>query len=177
MSDTIRVLVTGSRYYGNLDRVHEAVTDVDHAYPFPSLLLVHGRCDPRLRDAFRTRVSWDEAEEWPLAERLELLGGDWLMAQVAAEHGWGTESHAADWPRGKRAGFERNALMVGLGAELVVALTEFCGKPDCTRKKGAHLSHGTAHCMQLADLAGIKVWKYPAAPAVTANPVSNDRLF
>ena len=49
MSDPVRVLVTGSRYYPNADRVREAITDVERADPFPGppLILVNGRCGPR----------------------------------------------------------------------------------------------------------------------------------
>jgi hypothetical protein len=162
MSDPVRVLVTGSRYYPNVSRVREAATDVEAVYAGSPLILVHGRCDPRNRDAFRTQVPWGEAEGRPLDERMDLLGGDWLMAQVAADHGWGTEAHRADWSLGKQAGFQRNATMIGLGAEVAVALTDWCDLPDCTRKRGAHITHGTDHCAGLAELARIKTWRYPA---------------
>lgn len=164
MTSPVRVLVTGSRYYPNVDRVREAVCDVERAYPFPGppLILVHGQCDPRSRDAFRSRVPWGEAEQWPLEDRLELSGGDWLMAQIAGGHGWGIEGHPADWPAGGEAGLQRNVMMAGLGADVVVALTEFCGIRGCTRQRGAHITHGTAHCAGLAEQAGIKVWRYPA---------------
>jgi hypothetical protein len=161
MTDEVRVLVTGPRYYPNVARVREAAGDVEAVYAGRRLILVHGRCDPR-HPRSRDLIPWDAAEEFTLARRLELLGGDWLMAQIAADHGWALEPHAADWSRGKRAGPERNKHMVELGASVAIILTDLCAIPGCRRQSGTHISHGTAGCATLAEEAGMKTWRYPA---------------
>lgn len=161
MADEVRVLVTGPRYYPNLPRVREAVSDVEAVYRGRRLLLVHGRCDPRHPQS-RDLIAWDAAEEFTLPRRLELLGGDWLMAQVTRDRGWALEPHPADWSLGKRAGPERNKHMVRLGAGVAIILTDLCAIPGCRRQSSTHISHGTAGCATLAEEARIKTWRYPA---------------
>jgi hypothetical protein len=49
-------------------------------------------------------------------------GADWIAEQVAGHFNWEIELHPADWHRyGKAAGFRRNAEMIDLGADLVLA--------------------------------------------------------
>lgn len=55
------------------------------------------------------------------------------------------EPHPADWSRGKRAGHDRNQLMVDLGADAVLAFP--------TRS-----SRGTYDCAARVERAGITLW-------------------
>lgn len=159
MGDEVRILVTASRFYPNVARVEEAAADVERVFPGGRLRLAHGRCNPR-HPVTREVVLWQVAEACPPARRLELLGGDWLMTQVAAQRGWETEGHAPDYHQ-DHAELARNRLMVNLGAELAVVLTEPCRDKDC-KYRFQHITHGTAHCSGLAEAAGIKCWRYPA---------------
>jgi ribA/ribD-fused uncharacterized protein len=75
------------------------------------------------------------------------------------------ERHPADWDTGKGAGHARNAHMVRLGADGVVAFLEPCEAPGLCQPHGSeplplgHATHGTWGCVQLARAAGIKVWE------------------
>jgi hypothetical protein len=127
--DTYRILVTGSREYGDYDTIcrelasawpHLAVT----TSPVPRIVVVHGACP---------------------------TGADALGARAALALGMDAESHPADWhPDGGKldrgAGFRRNALMVSLGADICLAFYQL----------GAG-NKGTDHCAKLAEKAGIPV--------------------
>lgn len=159
-AETIRVLVTGSRWYPSPGRVAEAFDDAEKAFPGAVLLLVHGKCDPR-HPVTRRRVRWAAAATWPAARKQDLLGGDWLADLEATRRGWPVETHAADWSQGDSAGFDRNDFMISLGARLVLAFTELCAKPGHARME-PHITHGTAHCAGRAEEEGIDVWPYAA---------------
>ena len=74
------------------------------------------------------------------------------------------EPHPADWDGfGKGAGFRRNAEMVALGADLCLTFVVPCSKRDC-EKPEPHGSHGTAHCSDLAEKAGIPVRRFTSEP-------------
>lgn len=69
-------------------------------------------------------------------------GVDKEAAAIWESHGLPTEPHPADWSRGGRAGPERNARMVALGADRCIAFP-------------IHGSKGTIDCMLKAAAAGI----------------------
>lgn len=72
-------------------------------------------------------------------------GVDRIAGQEAEKLGLLVEAHPADWDRfGKSAGYRRNAEMIALGADLVLAFWD--GK-----------SRGTQHTIELARGAGIPV--------------------
>ena len=132
MSETFRVLVTGSRAWNDGEAVWAALASI--RYGDRTLVVVHGKA-PR--------------------------GTDGMAARWARVHGVGggiiEEPHAADWDRyRKRAGFIRNAEMVSLGADLCLAFLLPCTLPSCAGRK-PHDTHGTAHCAALARKAGIPV--------------------
>lgn len=119
MTATRRILVTGSRSWVDVETIRAALA----AAGCRGAVLVSGAC-PRGADA--------------IAE------GIWTA--------WGmpVERHPADWQRlGKRAGFERNARMVALGADVCLAFV----------RAG---SRGASHTVALAEAAGIPVLRWDA---------------
>ena len=62
-------------------------------------------------------------------------GADTLCEQVAERYGWVVERHLPDWSVGKRAGFDRNKLMVDLGADYCLAFIkdDSAGASQCSR--------------------------------------------
>ncbi|MDT0608819.1 SLOG family protein [Streptomyces lancefieldiae] len=125
-----RVLVTGSRTWPAPEAVWSALNDVrDEALLADRrLIVVHGAC-PRGADA---------------------QAASWCRIANSFIHGVTEEAHPADWQSGgKRAGFIRNARMVKLGADVVLAFI----------KDG---SRGATHTADLADEAGIPVRRWTA---------------
>lgn len=98
MSDTYRILVTGSRGWdaeGTLRHALAAAAEAGFTRGSLGLVVVHGAC-PRGADAM--------ADTW------------------ARDYRFPAERHPADWDRwGKSAGFRRNAEMVALGADTCLA--------------------------------------------------------
>jgi YspA, cpYpsA-related SLOG family len=128
MSDTYRVLVTGSRDWEDQATVEHALDDLLARHG--TLTLVHGAA----------RKGADSmAHNWGLNRR------------HASSYGAVTiEPYPADWDRyGRAAGLRRNAEMVALGADVVLAFI----------KDG---SRGASHCAGLAEKAGIPVRRFRA---------------
>lgn len=74
-------------------------------------------------------------------------GADTIAAHIAARHGWAIEEHPANWAKyGKQAGYLRNQEMVDLGADICLAFIK-------------DHSRGATMCADLADAAGIPVWR------------------
>ena len=144
----MRILVTGSRdwvnrlaIYGELLGVCEEFDllyepdEYGNTMPDPSkFTLVHGHC-PTGAD------HW--ADQWSI--------GNFFIA----------ERHPADWSRGRRAGPERNAHMISLGADLCLAFIGACTSPRCDTE-GKHPSHGASGTADLAEKAGIPVRRFLA---------------
>lgn len=77
-------------------------------------------------------------------------GADSLSGEVARSFGYTEEVHPADWDRyGKSAGYRRNAEMIALKPDVVLAF----------KKRGAG-NKGTQHTIDLANKAGIPVIEY-----------------
>lgn len=98
--------------------------------------------------------AWSAAGK-PLPEEVTLVtgkcptGADYLAGVLAIKAGWTIEPHPADWEKyGRRAGFVRNAEMVDLGADLVLAFIR-------NDSKGATMT------VKLAKKAGLPmvVWR------------------
>lgn len=173
MSD-YRLLVTGSRNWDRPDIIRAAMLEVQETAA-ARLVVVHGMCDPH-HPVTRVKVPWAVALRLEPRLRVSLLGADWLADVIAAEVGWETEPHAADWKRyNKAAGFRRNADMVKLGAGECHAYLGSCVKPGCPEPQ-PHASHGGSHCAGLAEKAGIKTRRFmaPSLP-VTAAPQEETR--
>lgn len=131
MTDTeehpYRILVTGSRTWDDVETIWRALGDTVGPLPINrEVVVVHGHC-PSGADAL--------ADEW------------------ARKYGATIERHPANWrPAGqfdRAAGFRRNAEMVNLGADVVLAFV----------KDG---SRGASHTARLAEEAGIPVRRYTA---------------
>lgn len=129
----MRILVTGSRDWSDYGRIAFALTEaVQGAENTP--VVVHGDCP---------------------------TGADAMAGEIADLSGFHVEPHPADWSRGRRAGPERNAHMVSLGADLCLAFIGDCTSPRCNIP-GKHPSHGATGCADLAEGAGIPVRRYYA---------------
>jgi hypothetical protein len=149
MGDTYRVLVTSSRSWTLRTKLYAALDDAErraHEAGYRAVVIVHGHA----------RGGDKMADDWtlfpsPLAH----------MARLAERHAL----TRADWyPGGKfdpSAGMRRNAEMVALGADEALAFADECRKTTCARRR-PHISHGTAHCIGLAERAGMPTRKVPA---------------
>lgn len=143
-----RILFSGDRLHDDLVLIG---TGLDRAAAgHEKVTLVHGRCDPRTKNALyiarhgTDRVPWDVALAHP--EYGPYVGGDWYAHHHALARGWTVEAVPADWPTfGKAAGGIRNQVMVNRGADVCV------GAPVPGRSKG------TYDCMRRARAAGIPV--------------------
>lgn len=127
--------MTGSRDWSDRKRIFEALFDAGlNGRPIGSRTLVSGACP---------------------------TGADALAESVARRMGWKVERHPADWSRGRKAGPERNAAMVALGADLCLAFIGDCTSPRCN-KPGKHPSHSATNCADLAEQAGIETRRFHA---------------
>lgn len=134
----MRILITGSRNWNDVDVIvralRDATSDVEH---MSDVMVVHGAA----------------------------RGADQLAGRIAEQHGMLVEEHPANWDScgpdcnrshmryrdGKaycpRSGYVRNAEMVALGADICLAFSR-------------NQSKGTDMCIKLADAAGIPVHRY-----------------
>lgn len=135
----MRILVTGSRDWDDARVITHALYGVwREARESKRLItLVHGACPTG-------------------ADQL----ADEIWTNQAPEHA--IERHPADWSKGRKAGPERNAEMVALGADLCLAFIGPCTSPRCKRTD-RHDSHGATGCADLAEAAGIPTRRIPAA--------------
>jgi len=148
MGDAYRILVTGSRLWSDGLSVAAALGDTVPGRA-RDVVVVHGMCDPR-RPGTGQMVPWAEAESFPLEDQMRLASADWLADRWAVMHGAGYERHPADWERfPNTAGPRRNAEMVALGADVVLAFI-------------LDGSRGATHCADLAERAGIPVRRFTA---------------
>jgi len=131
---TYRILITGSRTWSDEQAIRDALATLITQHGPEQVTVIHGAC-PRGADALADRI----ASRWP---------------------GVTIERHPADWQVGRGAGFARNAEMVRLGADVLLAFIDPCTSLHC-RKGGRHGSHGAIHCARLARLAGIEVRRWP----------------
>ena len=74
-------------------------------------------------------------------------GADFMAAKVWTKAGMPAEPHPADWSKGRGAGYERNAEMVALGADVCLAFIR-------------DESKGATHTAELAQKAGIRTIIY-----------------
>jgi hypothetical protein len=127
MSETLRLLVTGSRDWPNEQAVRDALRGASSGYASQDVAVVHGHCP---------------------------TGADAHADRAARIFGMTVERHPADWSLGYSAGPKRNAEMVNLGADLCLAFIGDCTSPRCNRPE-RHDSHGATGCADLAERAGI----------------------
>lgn len=115
-----RLLVTGSRDWTDVDVIELALAEAWKALDY-DVVLIHGACPH---------------------------GADAIAAELWLCQGFDVEAHPADWGQyGRRAGFKRNADMVGLGADLCLAFIK-------------NESRGATMTADLSDRAGIPVRRY-----------------
>lgn len=154
MSDLYRVLGAGSRSFKDRRAVEVFVLDIWHD---------------------STQVGRDV--EW---HHGTCRGADDLFDRVLVGFGFEPVRHPADWdvcagekckPEHRRtrsdgsaycptAGLLRDAQMVSLPPDEVLAWISPCTDSKCRRKAG-HGSHGASHTADLADKAGIPVRRWP----------------
>jgi hypothetical protein len=131
----MRILITGSRDWSDRTLIRNVLDKITN-YGYDGSVIVHGHC-PTGADAF--------ADEW---------------AEDCVNLGITVERHPAQWKEhGKKAGPLRNAEMVALGADVVLAFLNPCTKHP---EQPPHGSHGADGCMQLARRAGIPVRRFGA---------------
>lgn len=137
---TYRVLVTASTTWRMRSSIWGELYRLADEHGFEGFTVVHGD-----------------------AEGGDAIAQDWALRN--AHRGVINEPHRAQWRingwYNPRAGFERNAHMVNLGADKCLALAARCADPRCVAKGlDAHYTHGTTHCAGLAAEAGIPVeWR------------------
>lgn len=142
-------------------------------------LLVTGSRDWKDRDAvsLALRRAWGDLGAHPrtvLVVGRATRGLDLLAEQVWRRQRMPVEAHEVDWrepcgptcKEGHRRrrwdgstycpalGHLRNARMVAAGADLGAAFLLPCIEPRCDRA-GDHPTHGTEHCLETAEAAGI----------------------
>lgn len=120
-----RIQITGSRDFTDIDIIHGAIAG-QMVEPFRDggdVVVVHGGA----------------------------AGADRLSGEAVRDYSWvDVEVHRADWARyGKSAGYRRNAEMIALKPDVVLAF----------KKRGAG-NRGTQHTIDLANKAGIPVLEY-----------------
>lgn len=128
----MRILVTGSRDWSDDQAIRDALRGAASGVASQDVTIVHGNCP---------------------------TGADALADRAARIFGMIRERHSADWSQGRKAGPQRNAAMVALGADLCLAFIGDCTSPRCHRKD-RHPSHGASGCADLADAAGIPTKRY-----------------
>lgn len=135
----MRVIVTGSRDWGDGKAVYEALNMLlgDSDAPFT---VVHGECETG-------------ADSYASA---------WVRGTQGNRPNVTEEGHPADWKLGQVAGFWRNTHMANLGADLCVAFLNRCRKNNCSRGPRVHGTHGTAHMIGEAKKNEIETWVYPS---------------
>lgn len=124
MTTPYRLLITGSRNWEDKQAVWDALAPIARALPADQdLVLVHGGCP---------------------------TGADAMCDEWARGFGAVIEVHPANWAKhGRMAGPIRNAEMVNLGADLVLAFIR-------------DNSRGASHTAALAEAAGIPTQRYTA---------------
>jgi len=137
-----RILVTGSRDWEDVAAVEDALTALAAANVFHlrTTVVVHGACRTGADKIADSWATWHGVTN-PLVQ---------VERHPAQNHP--TEDFGP-WPG---AGPRRNAHMVGLGADVVLAFIGRCTSRRC-RRTDTHGSHGATGCAQLAEHAGIPV--------------------
>lgn len=164
MSETYRILVTGSRSWTDWVTVWTALEDaVEEAYRlgFRAYEVRHGCAE----GADRIAAQWCEEHAAWYEQAGQTLWADPRPADWAGPC-------RPDCPPGHRrrrrdgttycpaAGLYRDAHMVELGAHVCLAFIAPCRDPRCRRSK-PHGSHGASHTARLAEKAGIPTRRFP----------------
>jgi hypothetical protein len=134
-----RILVTGSREWTAETVIREALRETWAALGGPKdAVLVHGGCP---------------------------IGADAIADRIWRGQAFTVEVHPADWSHGPAGGPLRNREMVDAGANVCLAFIAACTKAGCPDTE-VHGSHGATGCADLAEEAGIPVWRvYDGVPA------------
>lgn len=142
----MRILITGSRSWNDYGSLIDAIVAAVQRHIAEHPVLQH-----RLTD-------------WVTVVHGACPTGADAMADGFCRHvtHWNVEAHPADWSKGRSAGFERNAAMVSLGADVCLAFISGCTSPRC-HKPRPHPSHGASHTADLAEKAGIPTYRFLGA--------------
>lgn len=133
-----RVLITGSRGWTRFTAIRADLDRIAEGLPLGSTLtVVDGDCP---EGADRHSRTW-----------CERFTGYWATRGITVVR----DRRPANWTRYRgAAGFIRNAEMVADGADECFAYACRCEDPKCKRTE-VHDTHGTEHCADLAEKAGI----------------------
>lgn len=142
-----RLLITGSRDWTDENAVRDALTAYWQSVQPATITLVSGHCG---------------------------RGADAIAEKVWQEAGLPVETHPAHWSRGPKAGPERNAHMVALGADHCIAFIGPCTSRRCTNPE-PHDSHGATSCADLAITAGIPTSIVRSSPTTSADAATIHR--
>lgn len=147
MTESIVILVTGSRDWGDYQTVLEALS-IYYGRGY-GVTVRHGAC---------SYIDRNTGEELSL---------DMLADRAAKELGFDVDPMPADWDRFKKAaGYIRNTEMVKKDPQpnICLAFGKRCIKYNdrCTVVPGKHVSHGTRHCAGEAARFGIEVVRFKA---------------
>jgi len=144
-----RILVTGSREWTDRVGISRAIL----GYIVSTIPLT--RTTGNTGQEYRYRDTSDVVIVHGAARGADRLVDEWAQG---CDPPLKTEPHPvtrADWQENPRiAGYMRNAAMVRLGADVCIAFQMPCRKVDCQRPE-PHVTHGSAHCADLAEAAGI----------------------
>ena len=129
----MRVLVTGSRSWGDREAVWNALSESADI----NATVVHGDCPTGA----------------------DYLAKAWAKTQPDITE----EVYPADWSKGRSAGPERNAYMVSLGADVCLAFLSACTSPRCKRTGAhpSHGASGTAYMAEKAGIPTKRFYDLP----------------
>jgi len=130
----MRILITGSRDWEDLDTIHDALTRAVSGH-HGDIVVVHG--------AAKGADNMSALAAWAMGLKVEAHPAMWQKHT----------DECPDWHEGlptcKMAGFRRNREMVELGADLCLAFIK-------DESKGASMT------AKLAEDAGIQTWRFTA---------------
>ena len=145
---TVRILVTGSRLWADVEKLQRVLDETAAGYA--TVTIRHGQCDPR--NTKGQVVKWGYAAARP--DLGPFLGADWLADRYALQRGWTTERFAADWNTyGNAAGSIRNQRMLDTSPRPTLVIGFPLGD-----------SPGTRDCMRRARAARVRTIDATAAP-------------
>lgn len=166
MTDTYRVIITGSRDFSKPGLVRRTLTDLWLIHPGP-FVVGHGACPTGPDDdAYRWVTDMTEAEMGDVSD--DPTPADWDHCADRCRPGHRIRKRPGDiYHPGllpdycPAAGPRRNGTVVAKGADQCLAFIGPCTNRRCRRPE-PHGSHGATGCADLAEKAGIPTRRWTA---------------